>query len=259
MTMTATLGPHLPYLRRYARALTGSQTSGDAYVRASLEALLEGNAELAKDVPPRIALYRLFHVLWSSSGKYETTALKRKGVEGRLQALLPTNREALLLTAVEGFTVPEVAKILDWSEADVEQAINAALKSIDRDLESRVLIIEDETIIALDIENLVAEMGHKVTGIATTRDDAIRMAKEQKPDIILTDIQLADGSSGIDAAVAILKDFDIPVVFITAYPERLLTGERPEPTYLITKPFSRDTVRATLGQALFFHRSMAAA
>ena len=259
MSMTATLGPHLPYLRRYARALTGSQTSGDAYVRASLEALLEGNAELAKDVPPRIALYRLFHVLWSSSGKYESSAAKRSGVEGRLQALLPTNREALLLTAVEGFTIPEVAKILDWSENDVEQAISAALKSIDRDLESRVLIIEDETIIALDIENLVAEMGHKVTGIATTRDDAIRMAKEQRPDIILTDIQLADGSSGIDAAVAILKDFDIPVIFITAYPERLLTGERPEPTYLITKPFSRDTVRATLGQALFFHRSMATA
>jgi CheY-like chemotaxis protein len=259
--MTATLGPHLPYLRRYARALTGSQTSGDAYVRASLEALLEGNAELAKDVPPRIALYRLFHVLWSSSGKYETgtSGEKRGGVEARLQSLLPTNREALLLTAVEGFTAPEVAKILDWSEADVEQAITAALKSIDRDLESRVLIIEDETIIALDIENLVTEMGHKVTGIATTRDDAIRMAKEQKPDIILTDIQLADGSSGIDAAVAILKDFDIPVIFITAYPERLLTGERPEPTYLITKPFSRDTVRATLGQALFFHRSMAPA
>ena len=261
MSMTATLGPHLPYLRRYARALTGSQVSGDAYVRASLEALLEGNAELAKDVPPRLALYRLFHVLWSSSGKYEsaTPPGARAGVEDRLQALLPTNREALLLTAVEGFSVPEVAKILNWSEGDVEQAIAAALKSIDRDLESRVLIIEDETIIALDIENLVTEMGHKVTGIATTRDDAIRMAKEQKPDIILTDIQLADGSSGIDAAVAILKDFDIPVIFITAYPERLLTGERPEPTYLITKPFSRDTVRATLGQALFFHRSMAPA
>ncbi|HWA31069.1 MAG TPA: response regulator [Rhizomicrobium sp.] len=257
--MTATLGPHLPYLRRYARALTGSQTSGDAYVRASLEALLDGNAELAKDVPPRIALYRLFHVLWSSSGVYENASAPRGGVEGRLQALLPTNREALLLTAVEGFTVPETAQILGWRESEVEDAIAAALKAIDRDLESRVLIIEDETIIALDIENLVSEMGHKVAGIATTRDDAIRMAKEQKPDIILTDIQLADGSSGIDAATAILRDFDIPVIFITAYPERLLTGERPEPTYLITKPFSRDTVRATLGQALFFHRSMAPA
>ena len=214
MSMTATLGPHLPYLRRYARALTGSQTSGDAYVRASLEALLEGNAELAKDVPPRIALYRLFHVLWSSSGKYEPAAPAggHGGVEGRLQSLLPTNREALLLTAVEGFTVPEVAKILDWSETDVEQAINAALKSIDRDLESRVLIIEDETIIALDIENLVTEMGHKVTGIATTRDDAIRMAKDLGPGHTIVTI-LADYGNRYQSKLfnpAFLKEKGLP-------------------------------------------------
>src|SRR6201996_4072727 len=256
MSMTATLGPHLPYLRRYARALTGSQRSGDAYVRASLQALLDGNAELLAGVPPRIGLYRLFHALWSSSAKSSPTPAKGNSVEQRLQALQPTSREALLLSAVEGFSIAEVATILDWSDKEVEDAISAALKAIDKDLASRVLIIEDESIIALDIESLVTEMGHKVTGIATTRDDAIKMAKEQKPDIILTDIQLADGSSGIDAAVAILNDFDIPVIFITAYPERLLTGERPEPTYLITKPFSRDTVRAMIGQALFFHRSM---
>jgi CheY-like chemotaxis protein/DNA-directed RNA polymerase specialized sigma24 family protein len=262
MSMTATLGPHLPYLRRYARALTGSQTSGDAYVRASLQALLDGNAELLAGVPPRIGLYRLFHALWSSSAKATaglSGASAGSSVEQRLQALQPTSREALLLSAVEGFSISEVATILDWSEKDVEDAISAALRAIDKDLASRVLIIEDESIIALDLENLVADMGHKVTGIATTRDDAIRMAREQKPDLILTDIQLADSSSGIDAAHAILKDFDIPVIFITAYPERLLTGERPEPTYLITKPFSRDTVRATIGQALFFHRANDAA
>jgi CheY-like chemotaxis protein len=259
MSMTATLGPHVPYLRRYARALTGSQASGDAYVRASLQALLDGNAELLAGVPPRIGLYRLFHALWSSSAKSTSSPAKGNSVEQRLQALQPTSREALLLTAVEGFSTSEVATILDWPEKDVEEAISAALRAIDKDLASRVLVIEDESIIALDLEGLVTDMGHKVTGIATTRDDAIRMAREQKPDLILTDIQLADSSSGIDAAHAILKDFDIPVIFITAYPERLLTGERPEPTYLITKPFSRDTVRATIGQALFFHRTNEAA
>ena len=216
MSMTATLGPHLPYLRRYARALTGSQASGDAYVRASLQALLDGNAELLAGVPPRIALYRLFHALWSSSAKSSSAMASSRGstVEQRLQSLQPTSREALLLSAVEGFSVSEVATILSWSDKEVDDAINAALRSIDKDLASRVLVIEDETIIALDLENLVTEMGHKVTGIATTRDDAIRMAKEQKPDLILTDIQLADSSSGIDAAHAILKDFDIPVIFI---------------------------------------------
>jgi CheY-like chemotaxis protein/DNA-directed RNA polymerase specialized sigma24 family protein len=257
MTMTATLGPHLPYLRRYARSLTGSQTSGDAYVRASLEAILAGKAELTKNVPPRIALYRLFHTLWSSATSDLPMAADAKALsvaEQRLQSLQPGNREAILLTSVEGFSVNEVALILGWPADEVESAIAAASRAIDRDLSSRVLIIEDEAIIALDLENLVTELGHTVVGVADTRDDAVAMARDHRPDLILADIQLADGSSGIDAATEILGGQNIPVIFITAFPECLLTGERPEPTYLIQKPFSRDTVRATIGQALFFHK-----
>jgi DNA-binding LytR/AlgR family response regulator len=70
--------------------------------------------------------------------------------------------------------------------------------------------------------------------------------------MILADIQLADGSSGIDAVNEILGVLDVPVVFITAYPERLLTGERPEPAFLITKPFKPEMVKAVISQALFF-------
>ncbi len=260
MTMTATLGPHLPYLRRYARALTGSQASGDAYVRASLEAILAGKAELTKSVPPRIALYRLFHMLWSSTTgdlPFNSDGKKLSVAEQRLQLLQPGNREAILLTSVEGFSISEVAAILDWSADEVENAVATASRTIDRELASRVLIIEDEMIIALDLENLAIELGHTVVGIANTRDEASILAREQKPDLVLADIQLADGSSGLDAASEILGDRNIPVIFITAFPECLLTGERPEPTYLIQKPFSRDTVRATIGQALFFHKPAA--
>ena len=256
MSITSTFTLHLPYLRRYARALTGSQSSGDTYVRALLEAMLEGNVVLDSEVPPRLALYRTFHVLWSTTGGNLPTIQPSEpaaSVEGRLQALQPDNREALLLTAVEDFSVAEVATVLDCTENEVEEAIAAALRAIDDDLVSRVLIIEDETIIALDLENLVCEAGHQVAGIATTCDEAIQLAKKCKPDLVLTDIQLADDSSGIDAAAAILREFDIPVIFITAYPERLLTGQRPEPTYLISKPFSPEKVKATIGQALFFH------
>lgn len=261
MSMTETLGPHLPYLRRYARALTGTQTTGDTYVRVLLESLVDGDMKLRDDLSPRLALYRLFHQLWSSNIHLTDvqSANPHTSVEQRLQALHPDNREALLLTAIEDFTVSEAAMILDCSEEEVREAIAAALHSIDQDLQSRVLIIEDEAIIALDLENLVNELGHRVVGIATTRDDAVRMAHQRRPELVLTDIKLADGSSGVDAAMAILKDMDVPVVFITAYPEFLLTGQRPEPTYLVTKPFSRDTVRATIGQALFFHRPRMAA
>jgi CheY-like chemotaxis protein len=257
MSMTATVGPYLPYLRRYARSLTGSQASGDAYVRALLEAMLEGNITLRQDIPPRIALYRLFHEFWSASsprGLDTDGAGDLSAVEQRLQALQPNKREALLLTAVEGFFVHEAAIILDIRTDEVEDAIGATLRAIDRDLTSRILIVEDEMIIALDLENLVTELGHTVVGIATTREEAVRLAKEQEPDLVLCDIQLADGSSGVDAATDILHAMSIPVIFITAFPECLLTGERLEPTYLIAKPFLRDTVKATIGQALFFHK-----
>jgi len=116
-----------------------------------------------------------------------------------------------------------------------------------------VLIIEDEPVIAADIEALVRELGHKVVDIAATRTEAVEAAARHRPGLVLADIQLADGSSGIDAVKDILGKFDVPVIFITAFPERLLTGERPEPTFLITKPFQPETVKAAIGQALFFH------
>jgi CheY-like chemotaxis protein len=257
MTMTQTLAPHLPYLRRYARALTGTQASGDAYVRAALSALLAGEQSLDKGVSPKVDLYRVFHAIWlSASGRYDSeegAGSLRATPEGRLQALSALKRAALLLTAVEAFSLEEASFILGQTPQEVERAILDAQSSIDSQLASRILIIEDEPVIALDLENLVSELGHKVVAIATTRDEAVAKALSERPGLVLADINLGAGGSGIDAVAAILDSFDIPVIFITAYPEKLLTGERPEPTYLIAKPFLPETVQATVGQALFFH------
>jgi len=258
MSLSQTLAPHLPYLRRYARALTGSQASGDAYVRAALSALLGGDQTLVEGVSPRVGLYRLFHAIWSSaSGRLDDESGEKEAQaptpESRLRALDAHKRAALLLTAVEAFSIEETAFILDESAEEVERAILEAQRMIDRQLASRVLIIEDEPIIALDLENLVTELGHKVVATAATRDEAVAKALAERPGLVLADINLGEGGSGIDAVTEILNSFDIPVIFITAYPEKLLTGERPEPTYLIAKPFLPETVQATVGQALFFH------
>jgi len=255
--MSQTLAPHLPYLRRYARALTGSQASGDTHVRAALTALLAGDQSLMEGVPPRVGLYRLFHAIWQSGAEHFDEAINTgagtKSPEGRLKSLSAAKRAALLLTAVEAFSLEEAAFIVDESPEDVEKAILDAQKTIDSQLASKVLIIEDEPIIALDLENLVTELGHRVVAIAATKDDAVAKAKSERPGLVLADINLGEGGSGIDAVSEILASFDIPVIFITAYPEKLLTGERPEPTYLIAKPFLPETVQATVGQALFFH------
>ena len=155
----------------------------------------------------------------------------------------------------------EAAQILDETSEGVRVLIARAQTDIENELATDVLIIEDEPVIAADIEALVMDLGHRVTTVATTRTEAVNAVRAHRPGLVLADIQLADGSSGIDAVNDILRGHDVPVIFITAFPERLLTGEKPEPAFLITKPFQPETVKAAIGQALFFHeaRTVAAA
>jgi len=253
MSLVEQLGPHLPYLRRYARALTGNQKSGDQYVKAALQALAAGEAEL-EELPPKVALYKLFQLIWGQTGaKLETAPEQGDAITQRVLRIPPRHRQAFLLTALEGFTIDEAAQILDDTTEGVRGLISRAQRDIEAELATEVLIIEDEPVIAADIEALVLDLGHRVSGVATTRSEAVAAVKNRRPGIVLADIQLADGSSGIDAVNDILKGTDVPVIFITAFPERLLTGEKPEPAFLITKPFQPETVKAAIGQALFFH------
>jgi DNA-directed RNA polymerase specialized sigma24 family protein/CheY-like chemotaxis protein len=256
MALAHAIAEHLPYLRRYARALCGTQKSGDAYVRACLEAIVADTSVLDTRLSPRVGLYRLFHKLWNSAHVDEAAPpqVKREagGVERRLSELTPTRRQALLLTAMEGFNLSDAASILGVDEEEVKQMVSQAVREISNQPSTKVLIIEDEPIISLDLQSIVREMGHTVAAIATTRDEAVRAARMTEPGLVLADIKLADGSSGIDAVRQILSEVDVPIVFITAYPERLLTGERPEPTFLVTKPFVPETVRVAVSQALLF-------
>ncbi|WP_374469196.1 response regulator [Phenylobacterium sp.] len=258
MSLLARLAPHLPYVRRYARALTGDQTTGDHYVRVALEALAAGERVLEANLTPRVALYHVFHAIWCTSGAQlegpaEDDGSSSDDTTRRLMRIAPRSRQAFLLTALEGFTPSEAAQILGTDFAEVEKLIAEAQAEIDAELATDVLIIEDEPVIAADIEALVRELGHTVVDIAATRTEAVDAVTRKTPGLVLADIQLADGSSGIDAVKDILARYDVPVIFITAFPERLLTGERPEPTFLITKPFQPETVKAAIGQALFFH------
>jgi CheY-like chemotaxis protein len=256
MSLGQDLAPHLPFLRRYARALTGTQQHGDAYVRATLEAIVAAPGDFPRDVDVRLGLYRTFQRIWGSvneDGADGEDGDPHAGIaNARLAKITPKSRQALLLTQLEGFTPEDAAYLMDETSADVEELVRDAIAEIERQTRADVLIIEDEPIIAMDLETIVRDLGHNVTGVAVTRDEAVSQALAQRPGLVLADIQLADDSSGIDAVKDILAEFSVPVIFITAFPERLLTGERPEPTFLITKPFQRSTVKAAISQALFF-------
>ncbi|MDX2288174.1 MAG: response regulator [Hyphomicrobiaceae bacterium] len=247
------VAPQLPFLRRFARALTGSQERGDQYVVALLEALVADQSLIDRTLPPRTATYRAFLRVWNALPMNRETDSGTEGIaDRRIEALTPEPRQAFLLAAVEDFQPEDIAILLDKTVGEVKSLVDAASREISEQLAARVLIIEDEPLIAMDIETLVSDIGHDVVGIAATRKEAVSLAKKHGPSMILADIHLADGSSGIDAVNEILREMNVPVIFITAYPERLLTGERAEPAFLVTKPFRAEMVKAVISQALFF-------
>lgn len=248
----------LPYLRRYARAMTGDQRNGDDLVRRALERLLPR----ASTLEPGTVRLALFKALAGLVGERlngpgaAATAAEKAPVEDatilarRLGELAPVKRQLLMLTTLERLPLHEAADVLGLSVQEAGDVLDEAKRDLRAQPPTRILIIEDEPVIALDIASIVRRNGHTVVGIASTRTEAVALALQERPGLVLADIRLADDSSGIDAVQDILRDHVVPVIFITAYPERLLTGERPEPAFLITKPFDADILDVSISQAL---------
>lgn len=254
--LASLIAQELPYLRRYARALTGRQDIGDNYASASLEAILADPTRFDQGMRPRVALFQVFHTVWTTTGA-SLEAPDRDSLEGRayrhMAGLTANTREALMLRTIEEFQYADIARIMQIPQREAEELVAIAFREMRASVQGKVMVIEDEAVIAMDIETIVSNMGHEVTGIARTHTQAVELAQARGPDLILADIQLADDSSGIDAVNEILGSTgDTPVIFITAFPERLLTGERPEPAFLISKPYSDEQLRSAISQAMFF-------
>lgn len=260
MSLGQTIAPHLPLLRRYGRAISGSQKVGDRWVNQMLQSLIQDNSRFDTTQDSRVESFRLLHdqIQLSGSeieGDFDSVSDLSGIADARLRRIPSLARQALLLSALEDFDERQVARITGKSADEVRSLIDAATKELDEQIRARILIIEDEPIIAMDIELIVRDLGHEVVGVATTHAEAVEEAKRHHPTMVLADIQLADNSSGIEAVQEILAETPVPVIFITAFPERLLTGDRPEPAFLLTKPYQPATLRATIAQVLFFNEA----
>lgn len=255
---------HLPYLRRYARALVGSQERGDQYMRIFLEAILADPQRISQDGDLRLQLFAVFHDVCTLLGAAEEddSAAPLEGlvpVEARLSQLSAVQRQVLLLVSLEGFSFADVGYIRHLPEAEVRDHLDAARREMQRQHPARIMIIEDEPLIAMDIARIVEEIGHTVCGTAADHAEAVALSKRSAPHIVLADIQLKGSDSGIAAVQDILRDISVPVVFVTGFPERLLTGERLEPSFVVTKPFKPEALISVISQALAMHPPLAAA
>lgn len=253
-TFSDRITAELPFLRRYSRALTGSQARGDKYTVATLEVLLKDRSPFENDYPAKVNLFKCFHAIWTTSGgqlEDDEDGLRSRA-NGLLSNLTANSREALLLRTIEDMSYEHIAVVMDNTVEDVKKLIGTANQELTESFKGKVMIIEDEPIIAADLSSIVSSLGHTVTGVARTHTEAIALGNEHDADLILADIQLADNSSGIDAVNDLLERMDVPVIFITAFPERLLTGKKSEPAFLISKPFHELQVKSAVSQAMFF-------
>jgi CheY-like chemotaxis protein/DNA-directed RNA polymerase specialized sigma24 family protein len=225
----------LPYARRFARALTGSQAQGDAMVAAALRA---GATPVPGPDGARLGLF---------------AAVARIAMEQPEDAGAPisrTERMLLLLTALEELDLATAAAVLGIDDDLAEGMLGAARGRLRAATAARVLIIEDEAIIAMDLQHLVESAGHQVIGIAASEEDAVAIAEREQPSLVLADVNLGHGGDGASAVERILARHSTPVIFVTAYPERLLTGSRVEPAFVITKPFEPTMLAVATYQAV---------
>lgn len=249
MQESVALARLIPRIRRYAYALTGSKSVGDDYVAACLAKYVasprpDGNRARARE------LFRCFHSIWDDfgvQGSYHESGPEVEQILGQLPAGI---RAAFLLRTMEGFDSYETATILETDEFFLRRSYNVALRAYHRvDRDRRVLVIEDDHIVARHIGSLIDEIGLTQIGPARSSQEAVDMANEMRPSAMVVDINLEDGLTGLNAIGDIRSRLDIPAIFVTALPEQAKQVMK-RGDFLVPKPFKNSTVRSAIKRSV---------
>jgi CheY-like chemotaxis protein/DNA-directed RNA polymerase specialized sigma24 family protein len=250
---TGDIAAKLPYLRRYARALTGSQATGDEYVRTCLEVIARDRHQIGETVDLQTELFRLFHKVYASTDPKLSHARPAGGEPAlrTVMALPPIERQVLLLSALERYSFGDVAYILDVPEDTVRDLFNRAQESMMSLAAARVLIIEDEPEVQAVLADMLREAGYDVV-VAKDGTEGLERVEHEAMDIVLSDISMP-GLSGWDVAARLRARFPtVPLGFVTGWgdqldPERLA---RMGVSFVIAKPFQTLDVLRHVAQAL---------
>lgn len=244
--MNVEQAPHdaIKLFRRFARVLSGSQSVGDAVIDATLRTPFpEPSQRLdGTDLGLRTIIAQRLINVWAETSNHDPDGVRRT----------PPHHVAFLLRTLEGFSTIQVAEAIGMTPEETKYLIDRAAAEISNQLTANVLIVEDDSILAAELAMYVEKLGHHLIGSARTRDEAIHLTQTLKPQLIIADVELADGSSGIDVVRHINEQQLTPVIFITGHSEQVLTGAPGEPTFLLSKPYNPEELAALISQALFF-------
>ena len=241
---------YLPILRLFGRSISGNQRIGDKFVAATVKYLAD-HIVMPDNLSVKTYAFRVLVRHWNDMADIVLTG-DDAGIK-KFSNLTPVHRQAYIMHVICGLEVFEVAEALSVTVSEVRSIFVRAGREIteQKKLMARILIVEDERLIQLEFATIITQLGHTVVGVAENRSEAIEIINDQDVDLILCDIQLKGGDSGLDLMTEILATKTIPFIVATAFPERFLTGSGPEPAFLVAKPFSSEQIALAITQALF--------
>ncbi|WP_207481101.1 PhyR family response regulator anti-anti-sigma factor [Arenibaculum pallidiluteum] len=250
---------HLPFLRRYGRALAGSTEEGDALVTRAVEEAFDAPEAYRLDQPvvpaSRIPLYAAINRLFDERGGKPPASAVLHPIEQALRRLPEEYRRIFVLVSLEELSFSQVAEVMAIAPERVREAMAGAQAAVREQLVATILIVEDDAIIAFDLSETVISMGHRVAGTAATQDEALAVAAAQNPTLALMDLRLAHGDSGIATAQALRERSSLPIIFVTAFAEELRQRGLDHLGPVIKKPFTREQIERAITQAVFTPRT----
>jgi CheY-like chemotaxis protein len=256
-SLSEQIAMYLPLMRRYSRALLGSQSAVDSYVGAVLDAIIRRRELLSESYDVRLGLFKVLHDFLEQFGLSPPPDDLASSKVRALHSLPLITREAFLLMAVEGFEESEVARILGVDIQTVRDEITKLGLALEPEIATRVLILDPDEESFSKISSVATAIGHEVLPFVDTPAEALALAEAREPGIIISEVQLRHGESGLNVVNRVLRVLKnpVPTIFLTAYPERFLTGPRPATTFLLSKPpFKPTTLSARVSYALLFDR-----
>jgi len=237
MAVNTTIALELPSLRRFARSMTGSQRAGDVYVSCMLDRLLLDPGLVSRGHPVKISLFRqLASILASACESTQPTGYRAFELRAHRA------RQAWLLFAVEQMTVEEIAIVLDLGVSDIRGLLTGVAREVKQQSRAHVVIMEDDGALGLELAAMVERLGHEVAGIAQSSQKALTIIASLQPDLVIAEAHLLQSASK-------RGDLATTTICMSARPEELLTGLRPEPAFVLTKPFDVLPVEAMISQA----------
>lgn len=244
----------LAVVRQFSRAVFADRLIGDELMRMTMARV---------SIDPMSSSSSVVHVVSAFLHSWRLAMAERPSrpvlfSDAALVGALPPPpsdaRLLLLLVDALGLAPEAAAEALGHEGNPVEDLIRAR-QALAVTAGAKAIVVEDEPLIAADLRNILVRLGVEVVGEASEANEAVNMAADTRPNIILADYNLRGNSTGLEAVLEINAHHDCPVVFVTGMPDRVLTGDDVEPDFVIGKPYTPDNIRAAVAHCLDARRA----